>query len=90
MSSSRAFLVLLPLLFLLGFSSTLLAGACSYREGIMALQQGNSIRGLALLRMASRDGDPRASRYLASLPAGDDKRFHQTTVSLAVVAKSMQ
>ncbi len=90
MSRSRTLLVFLPLLFLVGFSSPLLAGACSYREGIMALQQGNAIRGLALLRMASRDGDPRASLYLAALRAGDDKRIRRASVPLAVIAKSMQ
>ena len=41
------------------------AGACSYREGIVALEQGNEVRGMALLRMASRDGDRRAAQYLA-------------------------
>jgi hypothetical protein len=30
----------------------------------MALEQGNMTRGLALMRMARRDGDPRAERYL--------------------------
>ncbi len=87
MFSLRPFIVLLPLLFLLGFSSPVLAGACSYREGIMALQQGNPIRGMALLRMARRDGDPRASLYLASLQASADK---QASVPLAVLSKSMQ
>ncbi len=90
MSRSRTFLVLLPLLFLLGFSSPLLAGACSYREGILALQQGNSIRGLALLRMASRDGDPRASLYLAVLQAGDHQRIRQTAAPLAILSQSAQ
>ncbi|MCF6209781.1 MAG: hypothetical protein L3J88_09325 [Gammaproteobacteria bacterium] len=90
MSSPRLFIVLLPLLFLLGFSSPALAGACSYREAIMALQQGNPVRGMALLRMARRDGDLRASLYLAALQADDDKRFRQASVPLAVIAKSMQ
>ena len=45
--------------------------SCSYREGIMALQQGNTVRGMALLRMASRDGDVRASRHLAALNGHD-------------------
>ncbi len=90
MSSPRPFILLLPLLFLLGFSSPVLAGACSYREGIMALQQGNPIRGMALLRMARRDGDPRAGLYLAALQADDDKRFRQAAASLAVLAQSAQ
>ncbi len=90
MSSPRPFMLLLLLLFLLGFSSPVLAGACSYREGIMALQQGNPIRGMALLRMASRDGDLRASLYLASLQADDDQRFRQASAPLDVLAKSTQ
>jgi hypothetical protein len=40
------------------------AEACTYREAIMALERGNVDRGLALMRMASRDGDRRAERYL--------------------------
>ncbi len=87
MSSSRLLILLLPLLFLLGFSSPVLAGACSYREGIMAFQQGNPIRGMALLRMASRDGDLRASLYLVSLQATVDK---QVSAPLVILAKSTQ
>jgi len=30
----------------------------------MALENGNAVRGLALMRMASREGDRRAERYL--------------------------
>lgn len=85
MSSSRPLILLIPLLLLLGFSAQVPAGACSYREGIMALQQGNQIRGMALLRMASRDGDLRASLYLTSLQADD-----QASAPLAVLAKSTQ
>lgn len=40
------------------------AEACTYREAIMALERGNVDRGLALMRMASRDGDRRAENYL--------------------------
>jgi len=32
----------------------------------MALGNGNSVRGEALMRMAARDGDLRATRYMAS------------------------
>ncbi|MCK4963310.1 MAG: hypothetical protein KAS19_12525 [Anaerolineales bacterium] len=53
------------LLLLLLVSGSALAGACTYREAIMALEQGNTVRGMALMRMANRDGDERASRYLA-------------------------
>lgn len=77
---------LLPLsLLLLLFSGQALAEACTYRDAIMALQQGNQVRGMALLRMASRDGDLRASLYLASLEAGADK---PASAPLPVLAKS--
>lgn len=42
------------------------AAACTYNEAILALEQGNQVRGLALLNMAARDGDQRATQYLAS------------------------
>lgn len=41
------------------------AEACTYREALMALEQGNALRGMALMRMASNDGDQRASQFLA-------------------------
>lgn len=77
--------MLLVLLFAL--SGQVVAASCAYREAIMALQQGNQVRGMALLRMASRDGDLRASRHLASLQADAEKR---APAPLAVIAKSMQ
>jgi len=40
------------------------ADSCAYREAMMALEKGNAVRGLALMRMAGRDGDRRAERYL--------------------------
>ncbi len=78
-------LILLVLLF--GLSGQAFAASCAYRDAIMALQQGNQVRGLALLRMASRDGDLRASRYLASLQDGGDR---PATASRVVLAKSRQ
>ena len=59
---------LLFLLLLVGSSvasGSVHAEACTYREAIMALEQGNAVRGMALMRMANRDGDERANRYLA-------------------------
>ncbi len=44
--------------------SEVYADSCAYREAMMALDKGNAVRGLALMRMASRDGDRRAERYL--------------------------
>lgn len=65
--TTRSIKWVLPLL----MGSVLLVGevyadACTYGEAVMALKQGNAVRGLALMRMASRDGDQRAKRYLRS------------------------
>jgi len=40
--------------------------ACTYHEAVEALEQGNLIRGMALMNMASRDGDPDAIHFLAT------------------------
>ena len=54
------------LFLLLLFASGLVqAGACTYREAIMAFERGNTYRGMALMQMARKDGDQRASDYLA-------------------------
>ena len=58
---------LLFLLLLVAVSGSAFAGACTYGEAIMALEQGNTVRGLALMRMANRDGDERASRYFVEI-----------------------
>jgi hypothetical protein len=56
----KSFLFLLVI-----FASGLVqASACTYREAIMALERGNTTRGMALMRMANRDGDKRAGDYL--------------------------
>lgn len=66
------------LLLLAGVSGSVYsAGACTYREAIMALEQGNTVRGMALMRMAHRDGDERASQFLVK------KDFHFETTSVA-------
>jgi len=54
------------LLIIVGSGSHADAAACTYDEAILALKQGNEIRGLALLKMAANDGDSRANQYLAS------------------------
>jgi hypothetical protein len=51
-------------LLLMFASGSALAEACTYREAIMALERGNTSRGIALMRMANRDGDKRAGDYL--------------------------
>ena len=73
--------VFLSLIALAATNGVAWAEACTYREAIMALEQGNALRGMALMRMASRDGDQRASQYLdekdhviAEAPVNDSLR----------------
>jgi hypothetical protein len=40
--------------------------ACTYDEAMMAFNNGNQIRGQALMRMAASDGDERAVHFLSS------------------------
>ena len=78
-----------PALLLLGsllFPLPLMAGACTYSEAIMALERGNTVRGMALLRMASRDGDPRATRRLAALATEGDRREARHALAAAGAA----
>jgi len=69
---------------LAAFAGSVQAEACTYREAIMALEQGNTVRGLALLRMASRDGDPRAKRQLAGLQTQEPRKPDADTSLLAL------
>ena len=43
------------------------AEACTYNEALMAFQQGNVVRGQALLTMAVNDGDQRAVALFSAL-----------------------
>lgn len=43
------------------------AEACTYNEALMAFQQGNTVRGQALLTMAAKDGDQRAVTLFSAL-----------------------
>lgn len=54
-------------------SGAVFAEACTYREALMALEQDNALRGMALMRMAQRDGDQRASDYLARYDRGAER-----------------
>ncbi|NOX76747.1 MAG: hypothetical protein GXP17_09100 [Gammaproteobacteria bacterium] len=46
-------------------TGTMAAGACTYGEALMALERNNTVRAMALMRMASADGDARATAFLA-------------------------
>lgn len=60
------------------FSMNAVAEACSYREALIAYQNGNNIRGHALMKMAANDGDRRALTYL--------NQFKQNSTVLAQVS----
>jgi hypothetical protein len=85
----------LGILLLLAVSTAIQAGACTYREAIMAMERGNMVRGMALMRMASRDGDGRAVRYLARRAADGEilagsaplSSISSTTTSIVLVQK---
>ena len=64
----RTYSTLISLFLVATFGANAYAAACTYDEAILALQQGNAVRGLALIRMAAQDGDQRATDYLASRP----------------------
>jgi len=68
MRSKPVILSSLCLAALLGASAV--KAACTYSEAMMALHQGNDVRGVALMRMAANDGDARAARYLVKI--GDE------------------
>lgn len=46
--------------------SNVYAEACTYSEAMMALKSGNVVRGQVLMKMAARDGDPRAAAFVAT------------------------
>ncbi|MDH5327360.1 MAG: hypothetical protein OEZ68_01140 [Gammaproteobacteria bacterium] len=55
---------LMVLLFSLLVAGSAFAEACSYREAMIAYENGNKVRGDALMRMAANDGDVRAQTFL--------------------------
>lgn len=60
----RKLLISVLLMLSVTLSARLAAEACTYSEGLQAYQNGNEIRGDALMRMAATDGDKRALAYL--------------------------
>ena len=68
------------------------AEACTYNEAMMALNNGNLVRGQTLMRMAARDGDQRAMVFLASLERkmnqskGAGNALHDTLAVLSASA----
>ena len=62
------------------------AQACTYNEALLAFQQGNVLRGQALLAMAVKDGDRRASALFAILNdvVQDGDRLNEKTVRVLI------
>ena len=58
-------LIICTCMFLLVSTSSAFAEACTYSEAKLALQNGNQIRGLSLMKMAANDGDSRAISFLS-------------------------
>ena len=69
-------LLMLCMLSLGNVSSNVMAEACTFREALMAIEKGNTVRGMALMRMASRDEDLRATEHLMA------KDFQINSVSM--------
>lgn len=74
MTSVTSKLRLFSILALTGWAASSYAplafgAACTYDEALMAFQQGNQLRGQALLNMAAKDGDPRAKALFSQLQA---------------------
>ncbi|MGD8558892.1 MAG: hypothetical protein PVF34_09250 [Gammaproteobacteria bacterium] len=57
------------------------AEACTYSEAMMALNNGNLVRGQALMKMAARDGDARAVTFVTAFANAMD---HTNDVSKAL------
>lgn len=49
------------------------AEACTYSEAMMALNNGNLVRGQALMKMAARDGDARAETFVTAFANAMDQ-----------------
>jgi hypothetical protein len=49
------------------YGTTVYGEACTYNEALMAFQQGNAVRGQALMTMAAKDGDKRAQALFSAL-----------------------
>jgi len=71
MKKLRMLFILMGILVGFIFPAFAYAEACTYGEAVIALQQGNTTRGVALMTMAAKDGDQRALKYLASDPYPD-------------------
>ena len=63
-SNLKMSLITMVLIMLLFGNVSVYAESCTFNEAVMALKQGNTVRGTALLKMAANDGDQRAIHFL--------------------------
>ena len=64
-------------LLMFAWANALFAEACTYNEAKLALEKGNQIRGISLMKMAANDGDKRAIQYIAKLNGQKNHRTDQ-------------
>ena len=80
----RPFIIICALL-VSAFLTLSAQAACTYGEAVMAFNNGNLVRGQALMKMAARDGDPRAVRFLVSNNAEQQKKGNAMSDTLLVM-----
>lgn len=54
----------------------------------MAFEQGNDVRGMVLMQMANRDGDVRATEYLAQSFQRQEPVLSATTINPTLAASA--
>ena len=64
--------------------------ACTYSEAVMAFNNGNLVRGQALMNMAAKDGDQRAVRFLAASDANRHLNKGKVTSEMLLVLDSLK
>ncbi len=85
----RPFIILCAVL-LSAFLASNVQAACTYSEAVMALNNGNLVRGQALMKMAARDGDQRAVLFLASSDVRERQSKGKATSEMLLVMDSLK
>lgn len=68
------------------FSASVMAEACTYRKAIIAYERDDDVRGMVLMQMANRDGDVRATEYLAQSFQRQEPVLNSTSTSPSLAA----
>ena len=85
----RPFIIICALL-VSAFLTLSAQAACTYGEAVMAFNNGNLVRGQALMKMAARDGDPRAVRFLAKNDSDKNQQRGKALSELLLVMDSQK